>query len=111
MQDNVFMGLNARQTIFGGLGLILGIGSYFLASKNGLGDETASYIAAAIVIPFAALGFVTYNGMSFERLLKVWIKQFFLCPKKIVSHITNICYERDKGKIEQAAEKEAKRRD
>ncbi len=110
-QDNVVLGLNARQTVFGGIGAALGIGVFLLASKKGLTDDVSSVITSAVVAPFAALGFVNYNGMPFERLVKVWIKQFFLCPKKIVSRPENILYKRDKEKIEQVQKTEAKRYD
>lgn len=110
-QDNVVLGLNARQAVFGGIGAILGIGVFLLASNKGLTDDISSVITSVVVAPFAALGFVTYNGMPFERLVKVWIKQFFLCPKKIISKPENILYRQDKEKIEQAQAKEAKRYD
>ena len=110
-QDNVVLGLNARQTVFGGIGAALGIGVFLLASKKGLTDDVSSVITSAVVAPFAALGFVNYNGMPFERLVKVWIKQFFLCPNRIVSRPENILYKRDKEKIEQVQKTEAKRYD
>ncbi|MDE5985361.1 MAG: PrgI family protein [Eubacterium sp.] len=110
-QDNVVLGLNARQTVFGGIGAGLGIAVFLLASKKGLTDDISSIITSATVAPFAALGFVNYNGMTFERLVKVWIKQFFLCPKKIISRPENLLYKRDKEKIEKAKEKEAKQYD
>lgn len=110
-QDNFFMGLNVRQTIFGGICLGLGVAAFVVSTKQGLNAESASWLCAGVVLPFAALGFVNYNGMTFERLVKVWIKQYILCPKKVVTRLENILYIRDKQKIDSAQEKEAKRND
>lgn len=51
--------------------------------------------------PFAALGFVKYNGMTAEKAIYAWIKSEFLMPKKWVFHSTNIYYELMKPNIEQ----------
>lgn len=39
--------------------------------------------------PFAALGFIKYNGMTAEKFIYAWIKSEFLMPKKLVFHSTN----------------------
>ena len=52
-------------------------------------------------IPFAALGFVKYNGMTAEKAIYAWIKSEFLMPKKLVFHSTNVYYELMKPSIEQ----------
>lgn len=111
MQDNIFMGLNARQTVCAGIGLVLGAAAYYLCDCYGINAEIASWICIAIAAPFAALGFITKNGMSFEQIVKAWIKQYILCPKRIVSKLENYDYAIDKAKIEAAQEKEAHRRD
>lgn len=110
-QDNFVLGLNFRQTLFAGTGVVLGAATYFLANRAGLHTEIAGWLCAIVAAPFAALGFVTANGMPFERLVKAWIKQYILCPKHIVSRLENYDYEIDKPKIEAAQEKEAHRRD
>ena len=67
LQDSFFIGLNFRQTVFGGLGLALGALIYLETTKHGINTELASWICIAVVAPFAALGFVTYHGMPFEQ--------------------------------------------
>ena len=111
MQDNVFMGLNARQTVCAGAGVVLGAAAYFLCSRYGINTEAASWICIVIAAPFAALGFITKNGMPFEQIVKAWIKQYVLCPKRIASRLENYDYALDKSKIEATWEKEAHRRD
>jgi hypothetical protein len=50
--------------------------------------------------PFAALGFVKYNGMTAEKFIWDFIKSEFLMPKKLVFHSTNTYYELMKPIIE-----------
>lgn len=110
--DNYFMGLGARQTFFGGLGLVLSVGMYFVAIKElGVNQQAASWLCILVGAPFAALGFATYNGMPFEKLVKVWLKHYWFCPKRLVYRLENDFYNADKPKIEKMAEKEMKRID
>ena len=111
MQDNLAFGFNLRQTICAAIGVVAGVATYFFATRNGLNTEVASWICVAVVAPFAALGFVTINGMTFERLVIAWIKQYLLCPQRVLFHLENDFYIRDKSKIEKAEAMEAKRND
>lgn len=111
MQDTYFMGLNFRQTIFGGLGLVLGGGTYFLLTKKGVDDSTATNFVALIVAPFALMGFVNYHGLPFEKLLFVLIRHFFLCPKQLIYRHENSFYDEDKAKIKKAQKMEVRKRD
>ena len=80
--EAVFFGLSLRQIIF---------------------SACALAVAAA---PFAALGFVKYNGMTAEKFVIAWVKSEFLTPKKLTFKSTNTYYELMKPVIEQK-EKEA----
>ena len=42
-----------------------------------------------ITAPFAALGFIKYNGMTAEKIAKAWIRSEILMPKKILFGGTN----------------------
>ncbi len=108
LQDSFAFGLSFRQTIFGGIGLALGIVTYIETTKHGMNTELASWLCIAAVAPFAALGFISYHGMPFEKLVRVWIKHYILCPKKVVFRLENDFYEQDKPRIAEAQEKEAK---
>ena len=50
--------------------------------------------------PFAALGFVKYNGMTAEKFVVAWFKSEFLIPKKLTFRATNTYYEVMKPSIE-----------
>lgn len=78
MQDNFVFGLNARQTVCSLAGLLLGGAVYFFVSRR-FGTDAASWCAILLVAPCAALGFVKYHGMPFERLVLAWYRQYVLC--------------------------------
>ena len=54
-----------------------------------LGTETTSWICILAAAPFAALGFVKYNGMTAEQFVIAWFKSEFLILKKLKFHYNN----------------------
>ena len=98
--EAVFFGLSLRQIIFSACALAVAVAGFFLL-KPMLGTETTSWICILAAAPFAALGFVKYNGMTAEKAIYAWIKSEFLMPKKLVFHSTNVYYELMKPSIEQ----------
>ena len=59
--------------IFSVLACAVAVGLYFLL-KPYLGTETVSWVCILGAAPFAALGFVKYNGMTAEKAIYAWIK-------------------------------------
>ena len=98
--ESMFFGLSLRQFIFSVLACGVAIGLYFLLRPYA-GTETVSWVCILGAAPFAALGFVKYNGMTAEKAIYAWIKSEFLMPKKLVFHSTNVYYELMKPSIEQ----------
>lgn len=107
VQENVFMGLNPRQALWTGIGVGLGVGVFWLCKSQGVSVDICSYICMAVVVPAAAMGFVTYHGLPFERLVILWIRNFFFVPRHLAYRLENPDYERDKGRIAEAEKKEA----
>ena len=97
--ESMFFGLSLRQFIFSVLACGVAVGLYFLLKPH-LGTETVSWVCILEAAPFAALGFVKYNGMTAEKFLWAFIKSEFLMPKKLVFHSTNTYYELMKPIIE-----------
>lgn len=97
--ESMFFGLSLRQFIFSVLACGVVVGLYFLLKPH-LGTETVSWVCILEAAPFAALGFVKYNGMTAEKFLWAFIKSEFLMPKKLVFHSTNTYYELMKPIIE-----------
>ena len=60
---------------------------YFLL-KPYVGTETVSWMCILGAAPFAALGFIKYNGMTAEKFVWAWFKSEFLMPKKLTFRST-----------------------
>ncbi|MEE1173115.1 MAG: PrgI family protein [Ruminococcus sp.] len=104
--EAVFFGLSLRQIIFSACALAVAVAFFFLL-KPVLGTETTSWICILAAAPFAALGFVKYNGMTAEKFVIAWIKSEFLIPKTLTFKAINTYYELVKPSIEKK-QKEAK---
>lgn len=93
-REKVYFGLSMRQLIFSFLAVGVAIVSYILF-KDKLSTDTISWLCILLAAPFAALGFVTYHGMTFEKFAWAWIKSEVLIPKRLVfkaeskTHIEN----------------------
>lgn len=98
--EKIYFGLNMRQLIFSALAVGMAVGSYFLL-KPYLSLETLSWLCIILAAPFAALGFVTYNGMTAEQFVWAFIKSEFLTPKRLVFKAEDSLYKQSKELIKQ----------
>ena len=103
--ESMFFGLSMRQFIFSLLAVVVAVGLYFLL-KPYVGTETVSWMCILGAAPFAALGFVTYHGMTAEQFIWAWLRSELLEPRQFRFESSNIYYEALKGSIE-AREREA----
>jgi len=94
--ESMFFGLSLRQFVFSLLAVSVAVGVYFILKPH-LGTETVSWVCVLCAAPFAALGFIRYNGMTAERFLLAWFRSEFVIPKKLTFRATNIYYEAIKG--------------
>lgn len=107
--ESIFFGLSVRQFIFSAAAC--GIAAFIYLSLNQkLGTEITSWICIFVSLPFAALGFITYQGMTFEKIVIVAIYSFFLNKAKLISKPINIYYDFTKHIIQKDI-KEATKRD
>ena len=81
-QESIFFGLNLRQLIFSVLAIAVAVGIYF-GLRGALGTETVSWLCILGAIPFGAMGFVKYNGMTAEQFAAAYIKSEWLMPKRL----------------------------
>lgn len=88
----MFFGLTMRQTVFSALALVVAVLLYFLLRPY-FGLETLSWVCILGAAPFAALGFVSYHGMTAEKLLWVWIRSELLEPRHFPCVPKNLYYE------------------
>ena len=97
--ESMFFGLSLRQFIFSVLACGVAMGLYFLLRPR-FGPETLSWVCILGAFPFAAMGFIKYNGMTAEQFVWAWIKSEFLMPKKLMFLPDNLYYETMKPTIE-----------
>ncbi len=105
--ESVFFGLSMRQLVCSALAILTAVGLYILL-KPYLGTEGVSWVCILGAVPFAALGFVKYHGMTCEQFLWAWLRSEVLEPKYITFVPANYYYEMLKGGIE-AREKEVRK--
>ena len=86
--ESIFFGLSLRQFIFSIFACGVAVLLYFLLrSKFDIGRLSWMCILGAA--PFAALGFLTYNGMTAEKFIWAWIKGEVLTPRHLSLKPTN----------------------
>ncbi len=88
-QEAIFFGMNLRQLIFALLAVGVAIGIYF-GLQGALGSETVSWLCILGAFPFAALGFIKYNGMNAEQFVVAYIKSEFLTPRTLTFQSENL---------------------
>jgi len=87
--ESIFFGLSMRQFFFSCLACIVAVLLYFIL-KPYFGVETLSWLCILGAVPFAVLGFITYNGMTAEKFISAWIKSEILMTKKLMLNSTNL---------------------
>jgi hypothetical protein len=90
--ESVFFGLSLRQCVFAALACLAAVGLYFLLSPY-LGLETLSWVCILGAAPFAAVGFITYHGMTAEQFIWAWVKSELLTPKRMLYTPENLYYD------------------
>ena len=87
--ESIFFGLSLRQFIFSILACLVAVVLYFLL-KPFFGIETLSWVCILGAAPFAALGFIKYNGMTAEEFVIAFIKSEILMPRHLTFNSQNI---------------------
>lgn len=90
--EGVFFGLNLRQLICSGLAVVSAVAVYFSARET-VSKDVITYLCIAAAAPFAAMGFIKYNGMPMEKIFWIWLKDNFLVPRKLTFKSNNLYYE------------------
>ena len=97
--ESMFFGLSMRQFVFSVLAILVAVGLHFLLKPH-FGTETVSWMCILGAAPFAALGFITYHGMTAEQFLWAWLRSELLEPKEFCFEASNLYYEALKDKLE-----------
>lgn len=98
-KESIFFGLSMRQFIFSAFACGIAIFLYFTFIDK-LGMELTSWVCMIGALPFAAIGFITIQGMTFERFLIELFRSILLyfTPLEYVPY--NYFYELTKKRIE-----------
>ena len=86
--ESMFFGLSLRQFFFSVLACGVAVGIY-LGLNPILGTETTSWLCIVAAFPFAAMGFLKYNGMTAEKFIAAWFRSTFMIPKVLLFGNTN----------------------
>lgn len=89
--ESVYFGLSLRQFIFSILACGMAILLYFVFRLY-FGIETLSWLCILGASPFAAIGFIKYNGMNAEEFILAYIRSEFLTKKELTFIPENYYY-------------------
>ena len=85
-KETIFFGLSARQFFCSAIAVAMAAGIYLLLHSV-IGKEPASWLCMICAAPFAVAGFFSYNGLTFEQFIWVFLKSEVLCAgeRKFIS--------------------------
>ena len=106
--ESVFFGLSFRQFIFSVLACGVAVILYFILKPYFTISEL-SWMCILGAVPFAILGFVTYNGMTAEQFIVAFIKSEILMPKQLKFQGNNYYYNLLKTSFENIKKKGMKK--
>lgn len=87
--ESIFFGLSLRQSIFSIIACIIATGIYFLFNDK-LGTEMTSWLCMLGSAPFAALGFIRFQGMYTEDIVKTALYSFLLSSTNLINKPFNL---------------------
>lgn len=90
--ESVYFGLSLRQFIFSILACGMAVVLYF-AFRPYFGIETLSWLCMLGAAPFAAIGFIKYNGMNTEEFVLAYLRSEFITPKELTFKPHNYYFE------------------
>ena len=94
--EGVFFGLNLRQLICSGLAVASAVAVY-LSTRETFSKDVITYFCIAAASPFAAIGFIKYNGMPMEKIIVAFMKDNFIVPRRLTVKANNTYLEALRG--------------
>lgn len=90
--ESMFFGLSLRQFVFSCGAVIVAVALYF-GLRPYFGVETVSWLCILGAVPFAALGFLSYHGMTAEQFVWAWLKSEVLEPRVLTCASSTLYYD------------------
>lgn len=90
--ESIFFGLSVRQFIYSILACGIAVLIYF-SSINTFGMEITSWLCILGAAPFAAFGFIRFQGMYTEDIVRMAISSFALSTRNLINVSFNLYYE------------------
>lgn len=87
--ESIFFGLSLRQSIFSIIACIITTGIYFLFNDK-LGTEMTSWLCMLGAAPFAAFGFIRFQGMYTEDIVKTALYSLLLSSTNLINKPFNL---------------------
>ena len=78
----MFFGLSLRQFACALCAVGAAVGCYF-GLRNVLGTDVTTWLCIIAAAPFAAMGFVKYNGLNAEQFAMAWVRSELLLRKPL----------------------------
>lgn len=108
--ESLFFGLSMRQCAFSMVACIVAIVLYFL-TINTLGMEITSWLCMLGAVPFAALGFIKYQGMNAEQILVTAWRSFLLSKTELINQPINFYHSILQNRINEIIKEELGKND
>lgn len=85
-KEQFFLGMTGRQFVCVVLMLILAVIT-FLVGRNFVTSDILVYLIILEVAPLAAVGFLKYNGMGFEKIAVKVMEFYFGCQRRKMEYL------------------------
>ena len=104
--ESIFFGLSVRQFIYSILACAVLI---YFSSINTFGMEITSWLCILGAAPFAAIGFISYQSMTMEKILYEAFRSLLLKKTELIDKPFNLYYELAKPIIKKQIKENTKR--
>lgn len=106
--ESIFFGLSVRQFIYSVLACGIAVLIYFGAIDT-FGMEITSWFCILGAAPFAAIGFISYQSMTMEKILYEAFRSLLLKKTELIDKPFNLYYETAKPIIRKQIKENTKR--
>ena len=108
--ESIFFGLSMRQFFFSVVACVIAVVIYF-SFIDTLGTEITSWLCIIGAIPFAALGFISFQNLNAEQIVLTAWHSFLLSKTDLIDKPYNLYLDLTKDIIERYKKEALKKHD